>query len=569
MRLKIIRVVIIFLFLILAMDLIYVQALKGNYFYRLSVNNRIRVIPLEPQRGRIFDRNGNVLAESRLSFDVTVIPQDVLDKDMLFTYLGQVLKIDKKEIAARYQQRMYTPFAPVVLIEDVDKQTAMVLEENRFRFPGLYIQETFQRWYPSGKTAAHVVGYVSKIDSQKIKKLKNYGYSQQSIVGYSGVEEYYDQYLMGEEGGLQIEVNSRGQQVQLLGIRQPEPGRDIHLTIDVRMQEISSKVMEDKAGSIVLMDLDSGEILCLVSSPGYDPNVFTDLKRAKERNRLFIEPASPVLNRVIKGQYPPGSVFKTVMSVAGLSEEKVNRNTTYHCPGFYKLGNRNFKCAHIHYSQNIIQALGHSCNVFYYNLGLVIGPELITRYAHKLGLGELTHIDLPSEERGFIPGPRNRRGEKTGWYKGDTLNFSIGQGEVLVTPIQVVRMMAAVAKGSIPQVHLLKMIENEPLVTNSIIKVIGLRKDVMDTVHEGLRAAVVSSSGSARQMNMAGFEVYGKTGTAQTVKGKKTHAWFAGYNLQGSRRMAFCVFLEYGGSSYYAVQVTSDLFKALRKENLI
>ena len=571
MRLKIIRLIIISFFLILAGDLVYVQVLKGSHFHHLSVNNRIRVIPLEPQRGRILDRNGRVLADSRLSFDVTIIPQDVLDKEMLFTYLSQVLKMNKDEVVRRYRQQLHTPFAPVVLVEDVDKKIAMVLEENRYRFPGLYIQETFQRWYPFGKSAAHVLGYVGKIDSHKIKKLKHYGYSQQSIVGYSGVEEYYDRYLMGKEGGLQIEVNNRGQQVQLLGIRQPDRGKDIHLTIDAGIQEIASKIMGDQAGSIVMMDMDSGEILCLLSSPSYDPNIFTDLKRSRERGRLFIDPGSPLLNRAIKGQYPPGSVFKAVMSVAGLMEGVVTTHTKYNCSGSYKLGNRIFRCTHVHGGQDIVQALGHSCNIYYYHLGLLLGPDVMNRYAKIFGLGMLTHIDLPSEERGFIPSSKNRRGrEKTGWHKGDSLNFSIGQGEVLATPIQVARMMAGVAlNGRMPEPRVLKMIEDEPLVTTSTARTIPLRKEVMDAVHEGLRTAVIGSQGTARQMNMAGFEIYGKTGTAQTVPGKKTHAWFAGYSLQGSKRIAFCVFLEHGGSSSYAVRMTSELFKALRKENLI
>jgi len=571
MRLKILRIILILCFCVLGLDLAYVQVLKGNYYYNLSVNNRIRVIPLEGQRGRILDRNGEVLAENRLSFNVSVIPQDVVDQDVLFEYLSGILKLSADQLTQRFRQRRHTPFAPVVLAEDVDQKTAMVLEENKFRFPGLYIQEAFRRYYPQGPAVAHVLGYVGKIDIQKIKKLKHYGYTRQSIIGYTGVEEYYDQYLLGKEGGQQIEVNSRGRQVRLLGIREPERGRDIQLTIDSRMQQEAFRVMDGRPGSIVIMDMDSGEVLCLVSSPAYDPNVFSDAGRRREKGRLFTDAQTPMFNRAIKGQYPPGSVFKIIMAIAGLSEHKMTSHDTVHCPGYYQLGKRRFRCAHVHGDQNIVQAIGHSCNVSFYQLGLKLGPDLMHKYARNFGLGALTHIDLPSEEKGFVPSPRHRwKKGTTGWYDGDTLNFSIGQGEVLASPIQITRMMAAVAtRGKIFEPHVLKQIEGEAIVATPAVRVLHLDDQVMDLVREGMRSTVVSSHGTARILNLAGFEIYGKTGTAQTVRGKDTHAWFAGYNLQGERRIAFCVFLEYGGSSYYAVRATRDLLNALRKKKIL
>lgn len=571
MRFKTLRIILVVCFLILGLDLIYIQLLKGNYFYDLSVNNRIRVIPLEGQRGKIFDRNGLLLADSRLSFNVVVIPQDIVDYDLLFGYLSQALKEPKDKLLQRFHQRRYAPFAPVIIAEDIEKHLAMAMEENKFRFPGLYIQEDFRRWYPYGKSVSHVLGYVGKIDSQKIKKLKHYGYSRQSVIGYTGVEEYYDRYLIGKEGGKQIEVNSRGQQVRLLGVREPERGKNIQLTIDARIQEAALKALADRAGVVVMIDIDSGEVLCLLSAPSYDPNVFSDSKKGKERAQLFIDARSPMLNRTISGQYPPGSVFKTVIAFAGLMEKVINMNTIFHCPGYYKLGRRRFKCAHVHYDQNIVQAIGHSCNVYFYNVGLKLGPDTIHQYAQRFGLGELTHIDLPSEEKGFIPNSKRRIGKyNQGWYKGDTLNYSIGQGDVLATPVQITRMMATIASGGkVLQPHVLKGIGGESFVTTSVQKVLRLPKDVLNIVREGLRAAVIDHHGTARQVDLNGLEIYGKTGTAQTVPGKDTHAWFAGYNLQGKKRFAFCVFLEYGGSSYYAVRTTRDLLKALRAEDII
>lgn len=561
---------IVLLFVMLAVSLFYVQVFRGNYFYSLSVNNRIRAVSLEGQRGRIFDCEGRIVADSRLSFDVTILPQDADDRDSLFAYLSQVLGVDPGVLNTRYQQRRKTPFSPVIIAEDVDKKIAMVLEENRYRFPGLYIQETFRRWYPFGKAAAHLLGYVGKIDNEKIKRLKQYGYTQQSIVGYSGIEEYYDRYLMGKEGGQQIEVDSRGRQVRLLGIREPERGRDIQLTVDIRMQEIVLNALSGNVGAAVIVDIDSGEVLALVSSPSFDANVFNDAGKSRERARLFVDPDAPMLNRAIRGQYPPGSIFKVVVSAAGLMENAINRQTTFFCPGYFKLGNKRFRCTHSHGDQNVIQALEHSCNVFYYNTGLLLGPDPMHRYARLFGLGSLTHIDLPAEEMGFVPSSKKRRGRQTGWYKGDTVNLSIGQGDLLTTPVQIARMMAAVAlNGKIVDLRLLKSIDGESLVISSTAKNLPLRQDVVRMLQEGLRAVVASSTGTARLLNMKGFEISGKTGTAQSVPGKDSHAWFAGYSLQGKKRIAFCILLEYGGSSSNAVRVTKQILEQFRKENIL
>ncbi len=571
MRFKIIRIVVSALFLILAADLICVQILQGRNYFSLSVNNRIRVIPLEGQRGRILDCNGEMLVDNRLSFNVTVIPQDIRDQNALFLFVSQVLKVDQKRLVARFFQKRQTPFAPVVIAEDVDQRTAMILEENKFRFPGLYIQENFRRWYPYGEVGAHVLGYVGKIDSAKIEKLKDYGYSRQSVVGYSGIEEYYDQYLKGVEGGVQIEVNSRGQQVRLLGIRQPERGQDIQLTIDSRIQKAAYDALAGSHGVIVVMDLDSGEVLGMVSAPSFDPNIFSDEKRSREKMPMITDPASPLFNRAIKGQYPPGSVFKTIMSVAGLSTGKISTATSFHCPGFYKLGRTRFRCSHVHYDQRIVEAIGHSCNVFFYNVGLILGPDVMHRYARMFGLGEETRIDLPAEESGQVPSRSLRRHKQNSdWYKGDTLNFSIGQGDILVTPIQVTRLMATLARsGKVVQPHLLKTIGGDPFVKLSVVKALKVDQSVFDVVRQGMRAAVAGEHGTAMLLDMPGFEVYGKTGTAQTAPGKDTHAWFAGYSLTGQKRIAFCVFLEYGGSSYYAVRVAQIFLKILKAQNII
>ena len=306
MRLKLIGIGFTIAFGAVACGLIYTQLIQGRYYYEMSVNNRIRLVPLEGQRGRIKDRNGVILADNRLAFNVSVIPQEVRSEERLFHFLSSQLKIDKKKLLQVYQQRRVAPFAPVVVAEGVDKTAAMILEENKFRFPGLYIEEQLIRDYPFLTIGSHVLGYVGKINPEKIEKLKEYGYTYESVIGKSGVEEFYDAFLKGTTGGQQVEVNNRGQQVRLLNIREPADGKDIKLTIDSRVQVSATNLLGDRHGAVIVMDLQSGEILGLVSSPGFDPNVFVDSEKKKGAGSLFIDEASPLLNRTIQGQYPPG-----------------------------------------------------------------------------------------------------------------------------------------------------------------------------------------------------------------------------------------------------------------------
>jgi penicillin-binding protein 2 len=571
MRIRILRVTIFGLFVILALNLIYVQVVRGKYYHGLSVNNRIRVIPLEGQRGRILDRNGAVLADNRLSFDVTVIPQDIKEEEGIFEYLSQTLQVDEKKLLQNFHQKKITPFAPVIIAEDVNKRIAMILEENKFRFSGLYIQETFVRRYPLKKKGAHALGYVGKINRSKIKKLKDYGYSTRSVVGYSGVEEKYDMYLRAEEGGRQIEVNSRGRQVRLLSQKDPQKGKDIKLTLDLRVQRAAFEALGENHGSIIVMDLDTGELLGMVSSPSFDPNLFVSRKTRQKTGKFFMDRDAPMLDRSIKGQYPPGSVFKIILSIAALETKNVEPNTEFFCKGAYELGWRRFRCAHVHGAQDLVAGIAHSCNVYFYNIGLLLGPDLIHKYARLFGLGELTNVDLPYEDTGSIPNRIKRRMQQNrGWFKGDTLNFSIGQGDVLVTPIQLVRMMATVAQsGKEIQPHLIKSIDDKDIIQLSTGRNIRIKKEIFDVVRKGMRSAVTDEQGTANILDMKDFTISGKTGTAQTIRGKRDHAWFVGYNTSGKRRMAFSIFLEYGVSSHYACNTAKKLLKWMEKEGAI
>jgi penicillin-binding protein 2 len=370
---------------------------------------------------------------------------------------------------------------------------------------------------------------------------------------------------------LQIEVNSRGRQVRLMGIREPKSGEDIHLTIDQRIQNLATAALADRPGAVIIMNMDSGEILSLVSSPAYDPNIFLDSRLRNKTQEVFADKAAPLLNRTIKGLYPPGSVFKIVVTTAGLISGKITPNTSFLCEGGYQLGRRYFRCAHVHGLQNLLQGLAHSCNVYFYNTGRKVGPDLLSHYAHVLGLGSLTRIDLPSEEKGSVPSQVQRKMQfNRGWYEGDTLNYAIGQGDVLATPIQLLRMVTTVARfGQEVQPFVIDSIGSKKIVKFSTVRNVELPADVLRILQQGMRAAVMDEGGTARILNMPEFSIAGKTGTAQSTKGRDSHAWFVGYTTEGNPRLAFCVFLEYGGSSYNACALLRDLLKQMKEQSIL
>ncbi len=571
MRIKVIRIIIIGLFALIALDLVYVQAIRGWYYYHLSMNNRIRIVPLEGYRGRITDRAGKVLADSRVAYNVMVAPQDVYNREELFQFLGKTLKIDPKKIARRYTQKKYAPFAPVVVVEDINRDKAIVLEESKYLYPGLIVQEGFKRSYPLGKNSAHVLGHVGKINRSRREKFKEYGYSPQSIIGYSGVEEYYDTYLKGGEGGVQIEVNSRGQQVRLLSLKEPTKGKDIALTIDSDIQQLVLDALDGKTGAIVIMDMDNGEVLGLSSSPSYDPNFFVRSDKKRQLSNLFKSRSAPLLNRAIQGLFPPGSVFKIPVAVGAMDSGRTTQHTTYSCKGYYDLGGRKFRCTHTHGPQDLVKSVAHSCNVYYYRLAMLLGADTIHHYARQFGIGNLTYIDLPNEEEGLMLSRRQKSSRGKGrWHAGDTLNFAIGQGELLVTPLQLVRMMATVANNGIEvQPHVIKSIENVNVDQYDFKRKIRINKKALEAVQQGMRAAVTNYSGTAHVLDLEELYVAGKTGTAQTSGGQESHAWFVGYAKGAKKNIAFCVFLEHGGSSHNACLVARQMLLDMQKSETL
>lgn len=571
MRLKIVRLIVSGLFILIVLELIYVQLIRGRYYYDLSKNNRVRAVPIEGIRGKILDRNGIVLVENRLSLNVMVMPQEIEDVQGLFAFLSKTLNEDYEKLVKRFQQRKFAPFAPVTVAENISREEAISIEENKFLFPGIIVEQSFSRLYPFAEMDAHLLGYVGKISQSRAEKLREYGFTSQSHVGYSGVEEFYDEDLRGEQGGLQIEVNSRGQQVRLLSLKDPSKGKDIVLTIDNRIQGIAQQILGGKAGSIIVMDMDNGEILGLTSAPAYDPNIFVRGLIQNDTANILTNSTAPLMNRAISGQYPPGSVFKVLLALGALESAKISPGTHFLCPGFYNLGKQQFRCSHIHGDQNLIDAITHSCNVYFYQVGRKMGAELIYQYAKAFGLGAVTGIDLPYEVSGNIPSPHQRKAlSNRGWYAGDTLNLSIGQGDVLTSPIQLVMMMSTIAQnGRMVHPHVIKSIGETEINRYSAKQYIHFNEENFNVVTDGLKDVVDEDTGTGHLLEIEGLKVSGKTGTAQSSGAKENHAWFVGFSYSGKRNIAFCVFLEHGGSSRNAVELSRELLVQMQQKEIL
>ena len=575
MRLKTFHIIIIILFVIPAVGIVYLQMGKGDYYYDLSKRNYIRLIPLIASRGKVFDRNGEILIDNIPSFNLAILPQEFSnqtkdERNKTILSLSKILKVDKAKLKHNFKKSYIAPFSPVIISKNIPREKAIILEEAKLSLPGTFIQIKPKRFYPYGKVCAHILGYTGLIDRSKITRLKDYGYKIKDIIGYTGIEEEYDRYLRGEDGGLQVKVDHRGRQKMLLGMRSAKKGKNLTLTIDIRIQQAAFESLAGHIGAVVVMNSQTGEILAMVSSPSFNSNIFSQAGSNSKKRWLFNDSSAPLLNRAISGLYSPGSVFKVVGAIAALEKNKINTKTRFLCTGKLKIGNRKFKCWSEHGSQDLREAIIHSCNVFFYNLGLLTGPGFLSKYAIMFGLGRVSGIDLPYESKGNVPNPLRRkmsRGRK--WQNGDTANFSIGQGELLVTPIQIVKVMASIVNGGkLLRPYFLKKIEGESIQQRNNFTKLKVKNKNLKLIKSYLREAVSDPTGTSHVLNLTGLPIGGKTGTAQAGR-KKSHAWFAGFCPFEKPKVVFCVLLEHGGSSYNASLVAKRLFKKLSNENLL
>ncbi len=570
MRIRIVNWIVISIFLFIVLNILNIEVIHGKKFRILSNQNCIRLIPQEGSRGKILDRQGNIIVDNNLSYNVMVSPSGNSGIDKTLMDVSKILSVDFKDLKSTFRNRYIGSFMPTTVAKNIDVKKAIALEELKPDLDNIMIQPYPLRSYPYGRLACHLLGYLGEIDLWRLTKLENYGYKTKDIVGFGGVEEKYDYLLRQEAGGLSVEVDHRGRLVTVLGFKPPRNGKDMQLTIDLKIQKIAEESLRGRNGSVVIMDPYSGEIIAMTNNPNFDPSAFVRKFDSSIAN-LFSDSGAPFINRAITGVYPAGSVFKLVVATAALETGKINSSTTFNCTGSIYVGRQEFSCWDTHNLQNLTGAITNSCNVLFYRTGLLVGAPGIYDYAVKFGFSHPTSIDLPYEAAGFVPSPLLRKIYKfKNWFDGDTANFAIGQGELLVTPIQVTRMMAVFAnRGTLVIPYITKAIDGHDVSNSkrSAIKMF-LKESTINYVRQGLRGVVSDSKGTANVLSSLPVSVAGKTGTAQVFRGAP-HGWFAGFFPYQSPKFVMCVFLEHGGSGHAASLVAKQIIEGMIKEQLI
>src|SRR3989338_6515465 len=446
-----------------------------------------------------------------------ILPQKEIPGDEVLSKAGRILETDFRDLKNKLKDYLFASSLPITLAKNVDIKKAMALEELKPNLNSIIIQPQPVRAYPYAGLACHLLGYLHEIDLWRLTKLADYGYKTRDIVGFGGVEEKYDYLLRQEAGGLSVEVDHRGRHVRVLGFKPPRNGKDIQLTLNLKIQRIVEDNLADRRGSVIIMDPYSGEVIAMASSPAFNPSVFVE-KKSSSIAVLFNNRDAPFINRSIGGTFPPASVFNIISATAALEMKKINLSRTTHCTGGMLIGKRHFNCWSTHGDQNLIQAIAHSCDVFFYKTGLLLGAQTIHDYALRLGFTKPTSFELPNEASGFIPSPLWRKINKfQNWFDGDTANLAIGQGDCLVTPLQAARMMAVFAnRGFLVTPYIVKAIDGKDVSLYKKKKIkIDLKESTIENIRVGLRAVVSDSTGTGNVLSNLPVSVAGKTGTAQ------------------------------------------------------
>jgi penicillin-binding protein 2 len=578
-------------FVLLFIRLIYLQAIMGDEFRRLSLNNSIRLQNIDPPRGRIYDRKGDLLVDNRPSFDVNITLKDATPLKDTLKKLSRHLQTPADMLLSQIKQtKGVSAYQPRLLKQDVGRDTLAALEVNKFDLPGVSVNVNLRRHYIHERMAAHLIGYLSEISPTELKSGSYPDCRSGDLIGKFGAEKRYENLLRGKRGGRQVEVSANGLVMRILKTVDAKPGHNVHLTIDQRLQQRAEALLVGVVGAAVAIEPGTGQILALASSPSFDQNVFVGGITHEQWDSLISNPFMPMSNRAIQGEYPPGSTYKIITALAGLEEGVIDDQTIFNCPGHYRYGNRVYRCWKKggHGRVDIIKAVEESCDVFFYQVGDRLGVDRLAWYAKAFGLGSPTGIFLDQEAHGLIPTAAWKQ-KRTGipWQKGETLSVAIGQGFNLATPLQMAVLAAAVGNGGKRyQPMILDRIQsadgeiiqkNEPRLTGKLpITPLNLER-----VKLGLWKVVNGENGTARGSRLADIDISGKTGTSQVVSRKegetlaeedmpihlRAHAWFVAYAPSEKPTIAVAVVVEHGEhGSGAAAPIAREMIKTyLRK----
>lgn len=548
-------------FVVLLVRLIYLQLIAGSYYHSLAEGNRLRAIPLAAMRGVMYDRNGQILVASRPGFMVTYVPTEQRISETEIQQLVQLLDIPEETLRGKFKKKAST-YLPTVLATDLTQDVVTRVEERRNDLPGISVDVQPIRYYPYNEMAAQVLGYVGQIDENDMKRLEGQdGITTVTQIGRAGLEAYYDDILRGKDGARQVEVDATGRPVKEMERKNPMAGRNMHLTLDLYLQQAAERAMDAQLANgigvngiaVVAMDPNTGAILAMASRPSYNPNWFTRGITAAEWKQINTNPNHPMENRVITGQYPPGSTFKLVTGAAALELKKVTSGEMIFDSGRHWLIDKRNAGGEALGWINFKTALAKSDNVYFYEMGRRVGIDKLSEYARMFGLGEKTGIALYGESKGVVASAEYKKKVfKQGWYLGDTFNSAIGQGFQLVTPLQAAMLVSEVANGGIRyRPFLVSRIDNLDGTPYKIfapeqIGSLSISKSTLDLIREGMRN-VAEENGTAGYL-FANFPipVAGKTGTAENYSGRD-HGWFVAYAPYDHPRIVIAVLTEQGG----------------------
>lgn len=566
--------------LLLALRLWTLQVIRGERMAELSEHNRVRLRRVAATRGRVVDRNGNILIDSQASFDAVLVREDARDLPATVETLAQFLHqsaADTQAVLDRAAGR--PPFQEVLVKRNLNFDEVAALETHQLDLPGVSLRIAPARTYPHGEVLAHVLGYVGEITQEELDRDRTY--RPGDIVGKAGIERAWEAHLRGAHGGQQVEVDALGRELRILDEVDATPGDTLVLSIDLELQEAAEAALGEEAGAIVALDPRNGEVLAMVSRPAFDPNEFTGGIKADRWRELIHHPRHPLNARAIQGQYPPGSTFKIIMAAAALEEGIVNPFTRINCSGALPFGNHTFRCWKKggHGGMNVHAALVNSCDVFFYQVGQRLGVDTIARYARAFGLGAPSGIEIGHERGGTIPDTDwKRRTLKQPWFAGETLSVAIGQGYVTATPLQMAEAAATIATGARYKPHLVRRVESidgtvvrttEP----ELLATLPVRKTALKQVQDALVDVV--ARGTGKRAALRDVAVAGKTGTSQVVSlGKervpaarlkwhqRDHAWFVAYAPADAPTIAIATLVEHasgGGGGAVAAPITHDV----------
>jgi len=551
---------ILLLFLALAARLWYLQIARGDDFRDGAAANQHRRIPLRAPRGTITDRHGVLLAANRPRLALYATP-DVAKDPVVLGRLAMLLRVTPDEIRQTILDTQQNPYDPLRIALDVPMATVTQIEENKPFLPGVSTQPEPVRWYPKGSLAAHLIGTMGRINGDEWNARKGQGYFNDDFLGKSGVEAAYESYLRGTAGGTDVQIDAHGRTVRALSAQDAAPGSTVTLTLDAPTQAAAERVFKEHSfiGAAVALDPRTGAVLAMASAPTFDPDKFATGITAKNWDPLNKNAAHPLLNRAIKAMYPPGSTFKPVVAAAGWETGAITPSSAVYCPGSYHLGRARFGCWETHGATDFTKAIAQSCDVFFYVYGQKIGPDRLSYYSKQFGLAEKTGIDLGGEDIGSIPSPawKAKRFHKFGpafdqWYGGDTLHMSIGQGDVLTTPLQLARVAATLANGG----NVLKpyvvakvsggaaggtLYQSRP----TVIRHVPIRAANMERVRQAMRVTV--TNGTGKVVSFPDVAVAAKTGSAQTHGNVKTHGLFICFAPYSHPTIAIAAIVEHGG----------------------